>query len=111
MVQSSWQILAFGIAGGGIVAGLGFPISMIQAGGALRKAALVDLIKNVPWWTGLVTALIKEEWGAFGLGVFISLVIHFLLQSWSRERLIEEPRAKTNADVKRRLAVLPDDEH
>jgi hypothetical protein len=64
-----------------MVAALGFHFAMLFLSPSNRRHALLGLVKNLPWWSGVLVSLLQAEWLPVLIGVGISILLRFVLPS------------------------------
>ncbi len=78
LYYSSWRLLVLGFALYGMFGALSHHIPMMLLFPATRRRALLELIRDVPWWSGLLVSLFLVQWLPLLIGVAGSLLLYLI---------------------------------
>jgi len=76
---SSWKLLGLGYALYATVAATGFDLTMIVVSPSTRRHALLHLVQNLPWWSGLLVSLVQAQWIPLLVGTGASVLLYLIL--------------------------------
>jgi hypothetical protein len=78
LAYSSWRLLVLGFALWGMFSALSHHFPMMLLFPSTRSRALLELVRDLPWWSGLLLSLLLMQWLPFLIGVAVSLLLYLI---------------------------------